>query len=387
MSYRYQDVSGPSVEDEIAFYEKRCQERPTSWADKVFLAQAYLTKAQGEDNDELFTRAEAIAREVLKTRPEIKDAHLVLAGVAEGHHNFKESYEIVHKLYQQDPHDAGLHSMLSNSLLEMGQVDEAARWLQPLVEKAASSALLVHAARVATYQGKDDQAEKYLKAALKLEQPQERKASARIRSLWGDIHLRHGRLKEARELLEASLEIQKRSLPALLSLARLELREGQPEKALQRLREAHSFFGNPAILTEMARLEARLGREAEARKLRQEAIETLREEVGGGLIGHARDLARALLDEGLAEEALKVTLEEQVYRSDHKNFELEAMAHQALKQYPQALKAMEKALQFGYQDPAYFARAARLARECKDPRASEWEARAKQLDPGFSEEP
>jgi len=383
-SYAYSDIKGPSVEEEIRFYEQRCKERPTSWADKVFLANAYLTKAQAEDNDELFGKAEKLATEVLKTRPEIKDAQLVLAHVSEGHHNFKGSYEICHKLYKQDPNDLALYSMISNSLLEMGEVEEAGKWAKPLVERASSTGILVHAARIAIYQGEDDRAAKYLEAALKLEQPQERKSSARIRSLWGDIHLRHGRLKEARELLEVSLGIHKRSLPALLALARLERREGKPDRALQLLREAHAYFGNPAILTEMALMEERLGNAEQARTLRKQATDILREEVGSGLIGHARDLAKVLLDQGQHAEALKVLQEEQKYRRDHRNFELQAMAYEGLNKPKEGLMAMEKALQHGYQDPALFARAARIAAQAQDPRSGQWEKRAKELDPGFS---
>ena len=381
--YAYQAIHGPTVDEEIKFYEKRCAERPRSWADKNFLAQAYLAKGQAEDNDEMFDKAAATAEESLKIRSEFNvEARLVLAGVAEGHHNFKKSYEICRKLYDADPGTSGLNSMISNSLLEMGQVEEAQTWARPLLEKPITSSVLVHGARLAIYAGQDEEAMRYLKAALKLEQPQERKSSARIRSLWGDIELRHGRLKEARELLEASLKIHQRSLPALLAMARLERREGHPEKALVHLRGAHQHFGNPAILTEMAAMEARLGHADEAVKLRKEAETVLREEVGSGLIGHARDLAKVLLDSGHPQEALKVAQEEEKYRSDFKNYELQAMCHQALKQPREALACMEKALAHGYQDPLLFARAAALAAELKDPRVSEWEKRWKDLDAG-----
>jgi len=381
--YAYQSIHGPTVDDEIKFYEQRCAERPRSWADKNFLAQAYLAKGQAEDNDEMFEKAAATAEESLKIRSEFnQEARLVLAGVAEGHHNFKKSYEICRQLYDQDPGTSGLNSMISNALLEMGQVEEAEQWSRPLLARPATASVLVHGARVAIYAGKDDDALRYLKGALKLEQPQERKTSARIRSLWGDIELRHGRLKEAREFLEASLKIHQRSLPALLAMARLERREGHPEKALVHLRGAHQHFGNPAILTEMAAMEERLGNHDAAKKLRKEAETVLREEVGSGLIGHARDLSRVLLDSGNAKEALQVARDEEQYRSDFKNYELQALCHQALGQPKEALACMEKALAHGYQDPLLFARAARLAAEVKDPRASEWEKRWKDLDAG-----
>jgi predicted Zn-dependent protease len=381
--YAYENVKGPSVEEEIKFYEERLKKLPHSHADKVFLAQAYLTKAQAEDNDELFCKAEELAQEVVKVRPS-KEAKLILASVSEGHHNFRTSYEICSKLYEQDPNDLGLRSMISNSLLEMGQVKEAEQWCQPLLKRAATASLWVHAARVAIYNGKDDEASKYLAAALKVEQPQERKASARIRSLQGDIDLRHGRLAQARQKLEESLKIFPRSLPALLALARLERREGHPDKALALLSQAYQYFHNPAILTEMGAMEERLGRAEAAQKLRQEAYDVLKEEVGNGLIGHARDLAKVLLDMKKPEEALKVLKEEQAYRRDHRNFELQAQALADMKKPKEALAQLDQAMAFGYQDPIFYLRAAELAKQAGDPRAAEFESKAKALDSGAS---
>lgn len=373
------------MDAELAFYRKRAQERPTSWSDQNFFAGALLAKAQAEDNDALFAEATRVTQKSLKLNSDHnKEAHLLEARISEGHHNFKHSYEIIKGIYDADPGNPGMQSMISNSLLEMGRVNEAWTWMQPSLKEAHSGGMLVQAARICTFRGQDDQAVQLLAEALKIEQPQERKTSARIRSLWGELELRHGRLESARELLRTSLDIQKRSLPALLAMSRLERREGKPQEALTLLTAAYSYFHNPAILTEMGAMQAKLGHPQEADKLRKQAESILQKEVGTGMIGHARDLAKAQLDQGKAAQALAVLREENKYRSDHRNWELQAMCLEALKQPKEALAAMEKAMADGYQDPAFYARAARLAKELNDPRASEWEAKQKQLDPGFS---
>jgi tetratricopeptide (TPR) repeat protein len=61
--------------------------------------------------------------------------------------------------------------------------------------------------------------------------------AARLRAAMGEIELREGRLREAHALLEQSAAEEK-SAGVLLSLARLEWREGQPKKALGHLHEA-----------------------------------------------------------------------------------------------------------------------------------------------------
>jgi predicted negative regulator of RcsB-dependent stress response len=106
--------------------------------------------------------------------------------------------------------------------------------------------------------------------------------------------------------------------------------------------------------------------------------------VGNGLIGHARDLAKVLLDMKKPEEALKVLKEEQAYRRDHRNFELQAQALADMKKPKEALAQLDQAMAFGYQDPIFYLRAAELAKQAGDPRAAEFESKAKALDSGAS---
>ena len=61
--------------------------------------------------------------------------------------------------------------------------------------------------------------------------------AARLRASMGDIELRQGRIEEARALFKQSVA-EERSGAVLLSLARIERRDAQPQAALDHLREA-----------------------------------------------------------------------------------------------------------------------------------------------------
>ena len=64
-------------------------------------------------------------------------------------------------------------------------------------------------------------------------------SAARVRAAMGEIELREGRIDEARELLKQSADEEK-SGGVLLSLARIEWRDGQTQPALDHLRDALS---------------------------------------------------------------------------------------------------------------------------------------------------
>jgi len=77
--------------------------------------------------------------------------------------------------------------------------------------------------------------------------------AARVRAVMGEIELREGRIDDARTLLRQSVS-EERSGAVLLSLARIDWRDGQTQVALDHLRdalEAHDTAHDPALRGEL----------------------------------------------------------------------------------------------------------------------------------------
>jgi cellulose synthase operon protein C len=78
-------------------------------------------------------------------------------------------------------------------------------------------------------------------------------SAARVRAAMGEIELREGRIDAARALLKQSAD-QEKSGSVLLSLGRIEWRDGQPQSALDHLRDAlsaHDAVHDPALRGEI----------------------------------------------------------------------------------------------------------------------------------------
>lgn len=208
----------------------------------------------------------------------------------------------------------------------------------------------------------------------------ENKISARLRSLLGEIQARHGNLGEAEQFFRASLEASPANAQTTEDLARLKVRQGQFEEAEQLFMAAFAKTQHPLLLREVAQIKQAQGKSEEARSMLGQAETLLRPEVKKGRYGHARDLARVLLDLQRPEEALKLLEQEEKQRQDWRLYELKAIALDALKRRDEALKALKQALGSGIQQPSLYQRAALW-----EP-AGPWAEKLKTIDPTFTPE-
>ncbi len=358
--YAHEEEHGPKIDDQIKEMEGRINSNPADWVSLALLSKLYLEK--GEESPEDYSQAEKAAVLSLSIRPiRNSEALLAMAGVRLQ----QGQYSAVIKICQQQASNPDAPRLAVRALLAQGKVREAAEWTQVALKRQNDAYSLTLAAQVSVQGGRDDIAEQLLGAARKLEEAKQRDVSAELRSLWGDLLRRHGKIKEAREMLESSLTIQRRNVPALRALARLELDQGNPQAALQTYRQAEALTHGPRLQVDIAALDP------------EHASEWLKK-ADPWLLGARR--APLLLLQKQPQQALKLLQQEEKSGANWENFQLQAQAYQQLKQPQKALEAYDKALAQGYLDPLLIKPALELAQAQKDEkRAAAYELKLKSL--------
>jgi len=379
-AYPFKNIPPENVDNAIRFHKEKLanSHKLEPAAFQVALAQAYLAKAQASSDFSYFNEAEKLVDSALKKQPENRGALLVKASLCEARHDFQGAIKILEGLEKKDPGDVDTRSMLANSLMEVGRVPEALEISRAIFRKVPTNPAALQVSRTLIASGDDDKARKILEVAIGQEQPMENKASARMRSLLGEIDVRHGNLEEAEQFFRASLEAMPDNAQTTEDLARLKLRQGQPAEAEKLFMASFAQTQHPLLLREVAQIKLAQGKTAESQKMLLQAESLLRPEVQKGGYGHARDLARVLLDLQKPEEALKLLEQEEKQRQDWRLYELKAITLEALKRHDEALKALKQALGSGYQEPALYQRAALW--EPQGP----WGGKLKTLDPTFT---
>ncbi|MBN9420431.1 MAG: hypothetical protein J0I12_33590 [Candidatus Eremiobacteraeota bacterium] len=357
--YEHQEEHGTKIADQIQEMEARVRGNPVDWVSLALLSKLYLEK--GEESPADYGKAEEAALLSLSIRPSRNaEAMVSMAGVRYQQGDYSGAL----KLCQQFPNSPEAVRLAALALTAQGKIHEAAEWSAAALKRQNDTHSLTLAAQVSVAGGRDDIAEKLLGAARQLEQPKDRAVSAELRSLWGDLLRRHGKIREAREMLESSLAIQQRNIPALRALARLELDQGDQAAALAAYRQAEALSHGPRLMLDMAALDAQ-----QAPALIKKADPLLK--------GAQR--APLLLLQKKPAEALKVLQKEEKAGAGWRNYELQAQAYQQLNQPAKALDAYQKSLAQGFLDPLVLKPALQLAREQKDRRAADWELKLKSL--------
>lgn len=357
--YAHEEQHTAKIDDQIQELEGRVRSNPVDWVSLALLSKLYLEK--GEESPADSAKAEQAAMLSLSIRPaRNSEAIMAMAGVR----YLQGDFPAVVKICRQFPSSPEAPRLATLALVAQGKIHDAAEWSALALKRQNDTHSLTLAAHVSVAGGRDDIAEKLLDAARKLEQPNERAISAELRTLWGDLLRRHGKIKEAREMLESSLTIQRRNVPALRALARLELDLGNQAAALESFRQAEALTHGPRLLVEMATLD------------REQAPDLLKK-ADPQLKGAQR--APLLLLQKKPKEALKVLQQQEKTGANWQNYQLQAQAYQQLEQPQKALDAYQKALAQGYLDPLLLKPALELARSQKDRRAAEFELKLKGL--------
>ncbi|NJM45466.1 MAG: tetratricopeptide repeat protein [Alkalinema sp. RU_4_3] len=377
-----------SLQKELAFYQAKVQQNPTSGLELAALAAAYWRLGKATGDVSWYLLAEQTANRSIAQSPVAKDsASLILAQVAQAKHDFKQAESIAKTVLQTKPNSDEAKSILITCYLATGRLKEAEVLVKPLVDKLPNLGNFTLQGLVEDAQGKTSAA-KTFQFGLEVEERGEEAASAQTRVLLGRHFYHHGQIDRAHELYTKALTLVPNYPLALLYLAALETQRGNYDQAnryYNQLAEDHKGTPNVydhTILRGQARIKQLQNQSPDA--LLQQAENLLRQD---SEFGHRRELAQLLLDRAQnqdVKEALTLMEAEVKVRQDATTMAVFARALRLNNRLPEAREAMKQALNSGIQQVSFFQQAAQIEQALGNSNgANAYQTKAKQLDPTF----
>jgi tetratricopeptide (TPR) repeat protein len=380
-----------AIEREIAFYQQRLAVDAKSGLNRAGLAAAYWKMARATGEGSWFLLAQQAAQRSIADLPfDNQGALLVLARIAEAKHDFSTALRLA-KQVGFDNEDAIALTVTSH--LAMGNLSEANKSAEALVDRIPNLGSLTLRALVREAQGRDAEALEDFRQAMAAEEPGEVAGSARARSLLGRFYARQGQFVQAKALFLEALRLVPRYPLALIYLGDLEARSGNYREAESYYSKVSAYAGGAATAFDraveigMARVKELQGDAIAAQQLRDRAEAGLRQELAAGGFGHRRDLARLLLERGRSRdvtEALALMQQEVKIRKDPLTLDTLAWALSQAGDWKGADRAIAEIVRSGFRDAGIFYRASAIARNLgKESESRIYLQKAKEIDPSF----
>ncbi len=377
-----------SLQKELAFYQAKVQQNPTSGLELVALAAAYWKLGKATGDVSWYLLAEQTANRSIGLSPAAKDsASLILAQVAQAKHDFKQAESIAKTVLQTKPNNDEAKSILITCYLAKGRLKEAEVLVKPLVDKLPNLGNFTLQGLVEDAQGKTSAA-KTFQFGLEVEERGEEAASAQTRVLLGRHFYHHGQIDRAHELYTKALTLVPNYPLALLHLAALETQRGNYDQAnsyYNQLAEDHKGTPNAydhTILRGQARIKQLQNQSPD--DLLKQAEKLLRQD---SEFGHRRELAQLLLDRAQnqdVKEALTLMEVEVKVRQDAATMAVYARSLMLNNRLPEARQAMQQSLNSGAQQAGFFQQAGQIEQALGNSNgANTYQTKAKQLDPTF----
>jgi tetratricopeptide (TPR) repeat protein len=356
---------------DIEFYRRRVERDPRSAGNYARLAGLYLQRGRETAKNMDLVRAEQNARHSLQLRTGRNAvAFGVLASSLLAQHRFAEALDAALRLVADDSISIRARGLLAETLLELGQYQNAQRTLGSLATYRADLSVAPRLARWEELHGRPAQARQLLRAARDAAvrrhgMPKEQIAWFHLRL--GDLLLRHGRLGEAERELRSGLRIAPADYRLLGTLARLEANRHHWDRAIDAGERAIAITLDPTILGILSDAYAAKGEPARASEYARVMEVAISHQPGP----FHRAWSLFLLDHDRDVDAVLVKTREELHtRQDIYGYDLLAWALHKSRHDLEAREMMRRALALGTRDAALFYHAGIIERALGDEAAA-----------------
>ena len=349
------------------------------------LAALYLQRARETGEDQNYVTAEEYARRSLALRVNRNGPTFVtLAAALVAQHKFSEAEQVAKDLAAFDPSIPQYRAQLGEIEMELGHYDAARHAFDSLYSVRTHLSIAPRLARWAELNGETAYARKLLSDALadaktQRDLPKEQVAWFHLRL--GDIEMRNGRMRGARELFEQGLAIEPNDYRLLDAMSHLEAVEGNPKKAIEYGERGIAIKLDPATLGTIGDAYAATGDQAQA----EEYYKTMEVAVAGQPGAYHRAWSLFLLDHNRRIPEVLANVEKEIEtRKDVYGYDLLAWALHKGHRDAEASAAMMQARRLGTIDAMLFYHEGLIDRALgKNGRARYFLSKALETNPAF----
>lgn len=360
----------------VRVFERIIERDPFSFTAFRRLAEAELALARSTGDENLHDRAIRHLEKSVELNPrQNTEARGVLAAALGTKHRFAESLRIAEDAMSADPSAEGWLSLVAfDAAFGLGKYESAEDFLARAAKSAPGFAVLTRQAHWAVLHGDAAKAKNLLAEAMRRERFGEAEPLAWLHVQLGILDLDVEKYSDARKHFAAAVDVMPNFHVALEHLAETFEAENRDADARPLLLKAIAVKPAAAYRIRLAAIERRAGHPEEAERIEKAAVADLAAAAAADEAAHGREYATALLEVGGNErlpDILALLDRDAARRNDVEGDAVRAEALRRAGRLAAAKAAIDRALRFGTQKPAWHLEAAEIAEAAGDRRLAE----------------
>ena len=372
-----------STDQQIVQFQKQAAGQPSNLHFQNLLASAYIQKVRESTDFTYLDRASKIVDSVLSADSGNYEAMRLRSEIEMEQHHFAQVAEYSEELTKIAPDDPWNFGTLGDALMEMGQPDRAAKAYAAMLKLRPNQASYNRAAYHRFVTGNAPEAVALMTLAVNAG------GWAPENTAWclvelGNMYFKTGQLDSAEKAYSNALALFDGYHTANAGLGRVKAAQGKTAEAIERYKRAQASVPLPDYAAALYALYLQSGKPAEAKKQLDliDVVDKLAQATGEKT---NRNLAVIYADQGThLDHALELVREELKVRQDVYTYDALGWVLFKSKQYADARKAAERAIQYGTPEPGFYYHAGMIAlAEGRNPDAARLLSRALELNPKF----
>ncbi len=260
-----QPLPGASTDQRIATYQAIVRAKPTVAGGYTLLAAAELQKVRETGDAGYYNRAAATLDAGLQLAPGDPGLLTERGALALSRHAFADGLRDGLAAHRADPTLTRPYGVIVDAQVELGRYAAAGRTLQAMVDRKPDLASYTRVSYFRELHGDIAGARSALDLAVSAGGAAPENV-AYVQTLLGNLRFGSGDLPQARRAYRQALFSFGGYVPARAGLARVEAAQGQPERAIRRLRAAVAVLPLPEYVIALGDTELAAGRTAAARR-------------------------------------------------------------------------------------------------------------------------